>query len=173
MSDSTPKKAHALTGVTALIDTNVGSMTLAFFPDKAPGHVENFVKLAEKGFYDGTVFHRVIKGFMIQGGCPEGTGTGGPGYQIKAEFNDTAHVRGIVSMARSSDPNSAGSQFFICDGEARFLDKQYTAFGKLVSGDDTLTKIASAPVIAQRGEKSKPVEPVKIKKVTVQRAKPA
>lgn len=155
-------------GVTATLDTTAGSMKLEFFPDKAPGHVENFLKLAEKGFYDGTVFHRTIAGFMIQGGCPEGSGTGGPGYKIKAEFNDTPHVRGILSMARSSDPNSAGSQFFICHGDARFLDKQYTAFGKLVDGDDTLEKIATAPTV-RGGENSKPVKPVKINKVTVNR----
>jgi len=155
-------------GVTAKIDTSVGTMTLEFFPEKAPGHVENFVKLAEKGFYDGTVFHRTIPGFMIQGGCPEGTGMGGPGYQIKAEFNDTPHKRGILSMARSSDPNSAGSQFFICHGDAKFLDNQYTAFGQLVDGDDTLDKIATAPC-QPGGEGSKPVEPVKVSKVTIQR----
>lgn len=159
---------HALTGVTATLDTTAGSMKLEFFPDKAPGHVENFVKLAEKGFYNGTVFHRTIPGFMIQGGCPEGSGMGGPGYKIKAEFNDTKHVRGILSMARSSDPNSAGSQFFICHGDASFLDKQYTAFGKLVEGDDTLDKIAKAPTV-RGGENSKPVKPVTINKVTIQR----
>jgi len=159
---------HALTGVTATLDTTAGSMKLEFFPDKAPGHVENFVKLAEKGFYNGTVFHRTIPGFMIQGGCPEGSGMGGPGYKIKAEFNDTKHVRGVLSMARSSDPNSAGSQFFICHGDAGFLDKQYTAFGKLVEGDDTLDKIAKAPTV-RGGENSKPVKPVTISKVTIQR----
>jgi peptidyl-prolyl cis-trans isomerase B (cyclophilin B) len=161
--------AGALRGVTAVIETSLGAMTLEFFPDKAPGHVENFVTLAEKGFYDGTVFHRTIAGFMIQGGCPQGTGTGGPGYQIKAEFNDTPHVKGVLSMARSSDPNSAGSQFFICHGEARFLDRQYTAFGRLVAGEDVLDKIATAPALAQRGEKSKPVNPVKVTKVRVVR----
>jgi peptidyl-prolyl cis-trans isomerase B (cyclophilin B) len=162
----------ALQGVTALVETSAGPMTFEFFPDKAPGHVENFVKLAEKGFYDNTIFHRVIKGFMIQGGCPQGTGTGGPGYQIKAEFNDTKHVKGVVSMARSQDPNSAGSQFFVCHGDAGFLDKQYTAFGKLAdSGESvaTLDKIANAPVVSARGENSKPVTPVKITKVTVTR----
>jgi peptidyl-prolyl cis-trans isomerase B (cyclophilin B) len=159
-------KPNAPAGVTAVLDTTAGSMTLEFFGDKAPGHVDNFVKLAEKGFYDGTVFHRVIKGFMIQGGCPQGTGTGGPGYNIKAEFNDTPHVRGVVSMARASDPNSAGSQFFICHGDARFLDKQYTAFGRLVAGDDVLEKIASAPT-QRGGENSKPVTPVKINKVVI------
>ncbi len=159
---------HALTGVTATLDTTAGSMKLEFFPDKAPGHVENFVKLAEKGFYNGTVFHRTIPGFMIQGGCPEGSGMGGPGYKIKAEFNDTKHVRGVLSMARSQDPNSAGSQFFICHGDASFLDKQYTAFGKLVEGDDTLDKIAKAPT-HKGGENSKPVKPVTINKVTIER----
>ena len=161
-------QGHPLSGVTAVISTTAGDMTLEFLPDKAPGHVENFVKLAEKGFYDGTVFHRTIAGFMIQGGCPQGTGTGGPGYTIKAEFNDTPHVKGVLSMARASDPNSAGSQFFICHGEARFLDKQYTAFGRLTKGSEVLDKIATAPTV-RGGENSKPVKPVKINKVTVQR----
>lgn len=159
-------------GVTARIETTAGTMVVEFLPDKAPGHVDNFVKLAEKGFYDGTKFHRVIKGFMIQGGCPQGTGTGGPGYQIKAEFNDTPHVKGVLSMARSQDPNSAGSQFFVCHGDARFLDRQYTAFGRLVNDNDsvaTLDKIATAPVTSARGENSTPVSPVKITKVTVVR----
>jgi peptidyl-prolyl cis-trans isomerase B (cyclophilin B) len=159
---------QSLAGVTATLDTTAGSMKLEFFPDKAPGHVENFVKLAEKGFYNGTVFHRTIPGFMIQGGCPEGSGMGGPGYKIKAEFNDTKHVRGVLSMARSSDPNSAGSQFFICHGDAGFLDRQYTAFGKLVEGDATLDAIAKAPTV-KGGENSKPVKPVKINKVTIER----
>ena len=155
-------------GTRAVIATSEGEMTIEFFSDKAPGHVENFVKLAKQGFYDGTVFHRVIKGFMIQGGCPEGTGMGGPGYQIKAEFNDVHHGRGVVSMARSSDPNSAGSQFFICHGDAGFLDGQYTAFGRLVDGDATLEKIATAPVRPGRsGERSTPVNPVKVRSVSI------
>ena len=154
---------------TAVLETSLGSMTLEFFPDKAPGHVKNFLELAEKGFYDGTVFHRVIKGFMIQGGCPLGTGTGGPGYQIKAEFNDVHHARGVLSMARSSNPNSAGSQFFICHGDAGFLDRQYTAFGRLIDGEATLDKIAGAPTKAG-GEGSSPQSPVKIQRVTVIRA---
>jgi peptidyl-prolyl cis-trans isomerase B (cyclophilin B) len=137
----------------AIIITTEGEMVVEFWPDVAPGHVENFKKLAQKGFYDGTAFHRVIKGFMIQGGDPltkdagkeRAWGTGGPGYQIKAEFNDKAHVRGVLSMARSNDPHSAGSQFFICHGDPRFLDRQYTAFGKLIKGDDVLEKIATAP----------------------------
>jgi peptidyl-prolyl cis-trans isomerase B (cyclophilin B) len=115
--------------------------------------VENFLKLAREGFYDGTCFHRVIKGFMIQGGDPKTKdpsreaewGTGDPGYKIKAEFNDRSHVRGVISMARSQHPDSAGSQFFICHGDAKFLDRQYTAFGKLLKGDEVLEKIATTP----------------------------
>jgi len=136
---------------TAVIKTTEGEMVLEFWPEVAPGHVENFKKLAKQGFYDGTCFHRVIKGFMIQGGDPltkdesakSRWGMGGPGYQIKAEFNDQPHTRGVLSMARSNDPNSAGSQFFICHGDPRFLDRQYTAFGKLIKGDDVLEKIAT------------------------------
>ena len=140
-------------------------MVIEFWPDAAPKTVENFKTLAQKGFYDGTCFHRIIKGFMIQGGDPltkdpaaeNRWGTGGPGYQIKAEFNDRSHQRGVISMARSANPNSAGSQFFICDGDASFLDRQYTAFGKLIEGGDVLTKIASTPVGASgSGEQSKP-----------------
>ncbi len=159
-----------LSNVTAVLETTEGTMKLEFFADKAPGHVQNFVKLAEDGFYNGTKFHRVIKGFMIQGGCPKGTGTGGPGYTIDAEFNDTAHTKGILSMARSSDPNSAGSQFFICHGEAAFLNGEYTAFGQLVEGEDTLDKIATAKVERGiSGEESTPVAPVVVNKVTIQR----
>jgi peptidyl-prolyl cis-trans isomerase B (cyclophilin B) len=137
----------------AVIKTSEGEMVAEFWPDVAPKTVENFKTLAKKGFYDGTAFHRVIKGFMIQGGDPktkdpalEGEwGTGGPGYSVNAEFNDKPHVRGVLSMARSQDPNSAGSQFFICHGDPRFLDHQYTAFGKLIKGDDVLEKIATTP----------------------------
>ncbi len=157
-----------LEGITAVLETSEGSMTLEFFADKAPGHVGNFVELAEKGFYDGTVFHRIIPGFMIQGGCPLGTGTGGPGYNIDAEFNDVHHERGILSMARAQDPNSAGSQFFVCHGDAGFLDGQYTAFGRMISGDETLDKIVGAPT-QPGGEGSKPVSPVKVSKVTINR----
>jgi peptidyl-prolyl cis-trans isomerase B (cyclophilin B) len=138
----------------AIIDTKFGEIELELFADKAPGHVKNFLDLARKGFYDGTTFHRVIPGFMIQGGDPntKGTkapraqhGTGGPGYTIKAEFNDTEHKRGVVSMARASDPNSAGCQFFVCVADARFLDRQYTAFGKVVRGLEAADKIVNAP----------------------------
>ena len=114
-----------------VLKTNAGEIKLDLRPDKAPGHCKNMIGLAKAGFYDGVIFHRVIKGFMVQGGDPTGTGTGGPGYQIDAEFNDLKHEPGVLSMARSSDPNSAGSQFFIClPGDTAFLDGQYTAFGK-------------------------------------------
>lgn len=155
----------------AIIKTSEGEMILEFWPDVAPGHVENFKKLAQTGFYDGTCFHRVIKNFMIQGGDPNtkdeakqrSWGTGGPGHQIKAEFNDKAHVRGVLSMARSSDPNSAGSQFFICHADSRFLDKQYTAFGMLIKGDDVLEKIATTKTApGDRPLKRMHVESVKI-----------
>ncbi len=155
---------------TATINTSVGAMKFSFFPDKAPKHVENFLSLAEKGFYDGTIFHRVLLDFMIQGGCPNGDGRGGPGHHVDAEFNDTKHVKGILSMARAADPNSAGSQFFVCHGDASFLNGQYTAFGELTEGEDTLDMIASAKVKGGAGgENSSPVEPVKVDKVTVER----
>ena len=143
------------------LKTSAGEMVVEFFDDKAPKHVANFIKLASEGFYDGTVFHRTIPGFMIQGGCPDGTGMGGPGWSVDAEFNDTPHTRGVLSMARSQDPNSAGSQFFICHGDAAFLDGQYTAFGRLVSGDEALDAIANAPT-NPGGEGSSPVAPIKI-----------
>jgi len=137
----------------AVINTVEGTMVLEFWPDVAPKHVENFKKLAKEGFYDGTAFHRVIKKFMIQGGDPltkddsqqARWGTGGPGWKVAAEFNKKSHVRGVLSAARSQDPNSAGSQFFICHDQATFLDGQYTAFGKLIKGDEVLEKINSTP----------------------------
>lgn len=128
-----------------------GDIVLKFFPDVAPGHVENFCKLARENFYNGTTFHRVIPGFMIQGGDPNSKsqdrskhGMGGPGYQINAEFNKTPHRRGVVSMARAQDPNSAGSQFFICVADANFLDGQYTAFGEVVTGLDVVDRVVGA-----------------------------
>lgn len=136
----------------AIIETKFGNMELKFFPDVAPNHVNNFIELAKKGFYDGTTFHRVIPGFMIQGGDPNSKdpdksrhGMGGPGYTVKAEFNATPHKRGTLSMARSGHPDSAGSQFFICVADARFLDRQYTAFGEVVSGMEVADKIVSQP----------------------------
>jgi len=155
----------------AVIKTSEGTMVAEFWPDVAPKTVENFKTLAKKGFYDGTCFHRVIKGFMIQGGDPLTKdaskeamwGTGDPGYKVKAEFNDKPHVRGVLSMARSQDPDSAGSQFFICHGDPRFLDRQYTAFGKLIKGDDVLEKIATTPTHPpDRPNKKVEVESIKI-----------
>jgi len=148
----------------AVIETNMGTIKFKFLKDKAPKTCENFIKLTEKGFYDGTIFHRVIPNFMIQGGDPEGTGTGGPGYHIKAEFNDTKHVPGIVSMARSMDPDSAGSQFFICVAAVPHLDGQYTAFGKVIEGYDVVEKISKVKTLPG----DKPVEPVIMKKVTIE-----
>ena len=158
----------------AVIKTSYGEMTVAFWPDVAPKTVENFKKLAREGFYNGTAFHRVIKGFMFQGGCPntrEGAtgipGTGSPGYKLKAEFNAKPHVRGVLSMARSAHPDSAGSQFFICHAAARFLDKQYTAFGEVVKGLDVLDQIANVPCSASGGEKSTPIERIAVETVVI------
>jgi peptidyl-prolyl cis-trans isomerase B (cyclophilin B) len=159
-------------GAKAVLHTSAGKIELEFLDDKAPNHVNNFLELAEKGFYDGTIFHRVIPGFMIQGGCPEGSGRGGPGYQVDAEFNDVHHERGVLSMARSQDPNSAGSQFFICHGDAAFLDNQYTAFGRMTAGDEALDAIAGAPC-QKGGEGSRPVDPVRVERVEVIRTKAA
>lgn len=155
----------------AVIKTTEGEMVIEFWPDVAPKTVENFKTLAKKGFYDGTCFHRVIKGFMIQGGDPNTKdpakeaqwGMGDPGYKIKAEFNSRSHERGVISMARSNDPDSAGSQFFICHGAPSFLDGKYTAFGKLIKGDDVLEKIATTPTHPQdRPDKRMGVESIKI-----------
>jgi peptidyl-prolyl cis-trans isomerase B (cyclophilin B) len=137
----------------AIIDTKFGSIEIRFLPDKAPKHVENFTTLAKSGFYDKTIFHRVIPDFMIQGGDPNTKdekdtsryGTGGPGHQVKAEFNDRLHVRGVVSMARSQDPDSAGSQFFIVVKDAPYLNGKYTVFGEVVQGMEVADKIVSQP----------------------------
>ena len=137
----------------AVIETKFGNITLKFYADVAPGHVKNFLDLAKQGVYDNTVFHRVIPGFMIQGGDPTSKdpakrrayGTGGPGYSIKAEFNAKPHKRGVLSMARSQSPDSAGSQFFICVKDSNFLDRQYTAFGEVESGIEVVDKIVSQP----------------------------
>jgi peptidyl-prolyl cis-trans isomerase B (cyclophilin B) len=154
----------------AVIETTHGTIKLEFFEDKAPGHVKNFKDLANKNFYDGTTFHRVIPGFMIQGGDPNSKsdnrsshGTGGPGHTIDAEFNDTKHERGVLSMARSQDPNSAGSQFFICVKDANFLDGQYTAFGKVIEGMDVADKIVNEP----RDSNDNPEEKMEMKSVTI------
>jgi peptidyl-prolyl cis-trans isomerase B (cyclophilin B) len=152
----------------AVIETRFGEIELEFLLDKAPGHVKNFLDLARSGFYNGTTFHRVIPGFMIQGGCPNtkdargsrsSHGTGGPGHTVKAEFNDTAHKRGVLSMARAQDPNSAGCQFFICVADSPFLDRQYTAFGRVVKGMEVADKVVSAP----RDSRDNPNERIEMK----------
>jgi peptidyl-prolyl cis-trans isomerase B (cyclophilin B) len=148
----TKEEIKKMSGTKAVIETKFGNITLKFFPDVAPGHVKNFIDLAQKGFYDGTTFHRVIPGFMIQGGDPNSKdpnkskhGQGGPGYTIKAEFNDKPHKRGTLSMARAGHPDSAGSQFFLCVKDSPFLDKQYTVFGEVESGIEVVDKIVSQP----------------------------
>ncbi len=171
------KVARDYANTIATLQTDMGDIQIKFFYDKAPKHVENFVDLAASGFYDGTLFHRVIPGFMIQGGDPNTKkpedpahpyGTGGNGNNhVKAEFNDISHKRGIVSMARSSDPNSASSQFFIVVKDSTFLDGQYSAFGEVISGMDAADKIAAVP----RGANDRPNQPVHIKKVLLSQAK--
>jgi peptidyl-prolyl cis-trans isomerase B (cyclophilin B) len=160
----------------AVITTSEGEMVAEFWPDVAPATVENFKKLAKDGFYDGTAFHRIVKGFMIQGGDPltkdiskeSRWGTGDPGYKIKAEFNDKLHEKGVLSMARSADPNSAGSQFFVMLGREPHLDKQYTAFGKLIKGEDVLTKIGETPVtMSAGGENSKPTKRIQVDSIKI------
>ena len=160
----------ALAGEIAVIETTLGNIELEFLEDVAPGHTKNFKDLANKGFYDGTIFHRVIPGFMIQGGDPNSKsedrsahGTGGPGYTIKAEFNDTPHDRGVLSMARSQDPNSAGSQFFIVVKDAHFLDGKYTAFGRVLSGMDVADKIVDSP----RDARDNPNDRIEMKSVKI------
>lgn len=139
----------------ARISTPKGEMVFSFYPDEAPQHCAAFIKLAEAGFYDGTAFHRVEPGFVIQGGDPQGDGTGGPGYNLKAEFNERPHVRGTVAMARASSPDSAGSQFYICLDDARFLDKQYTVFGQLTDGFETLDAIRRGDKMTKVGIEAK------------------
>jgi peptidyl-prolyl cis-trans isomerase B (cyclophilin B) len=160
----------------AVIKTSEGEMVAEFWSDVAPKTVENFKKLATSGFYDGTAFHRIVKGFMIQGGDPltkdlaneARYGTGDPGYKIKAEFNKKSHERGVLSMARSSDPDSAGSQFFICLANVSRLDNQYTTFGKVIKGDDVLEKIGDTPVtMSSSGEKSKPTKRVTVESIKI------
>jgi peptidyl-prolyl cis-trans isomerase B (cyclophilin B) len=159
----------------AVIKTSKGEITVEFWDDVAPKTVANFKKLAKEGFYNGTAFHRIIKGFMIQGGDPntkdpskEGVyGMGDPGYKIKAEFNEKKHERGVLSMARSMDPDSAGSQFFICLDPAPFLDRQYTGFGRVVKGEDVLLKIGDTPVASNGRERSKPTERVTVENVKI------
>lgn len=159
----------------AEVHTTAGEIDLRFFPDKAPNHVRNFIDLAEKGFYNGTKFHRVIPGFMIQGGDPNTIsgdpatwGTGGSGKYVQAEFNDTHHKRGIVSMARAADPNSASSQFFVCVADSSFLDRQYSVFAEVTKG----MEVADTIVNAARGAQDRPNKPVSIEKVVIRDASP-
>ncbi len=154
----------------ATIETRFGNIVFKLLPDIAPETVRNFESLAQSGFYDGTLFHRVIPGFMIQGGDPNTKtpdksrwGMGGPGYTIKAEFNSRSHLRGIVSMARAMDPDSAGSQFFIVTTDSTFLDRQYTVFGEVIEGMDVADKIVSLP----RDESDCPLQEAKMQKVTL------
>ena len=147
------------------LNTNLGRILLDLLPDVAPGHCGNMIGLTKIGFYNSLSFHRIIGGFMIQGGCPEGTGTGGPGYNINAEFNDTPHVEGVLSMARSASPNSAGSQFFICLGAHTHLDNQYTAFGR--TADEASLEVVKKIGAVQTGPQDRPVEPVIIESANV------
>ncbi len=172
-----PKKTEtASANEVAVIKTSMGDMVVEFWSDVAPKTVENFKKLAKSGFYDGTAFHRIIKGFMIQGGDPKTKdlnkedeyGTGDPGYKIKAEFNSRKHVRGVLSMARSMDPDSAGSQFFVMLDAAPHLDNKYTGFGKLIKGEDVLAKIGETPVTRSRtGEPSKPKQRIEVQSIKI------
>lgn len=148
----------------ATIDTSLGTIKAELFPKIAPKTVNSFVFLAKEGFYEGVIFHRVIPGFMIQGGDPTGTGSGGPGYNVPAEFNEMKHERGVLSMARASDPDSAGSQFFIMHAKSPHLDGQYTAFGKVTQGLDVVDKIVNLPTDAR----DRPVEPPTIKSVKIE-----
>jgi cyclophilin family peptidyl-prolyl cis-trans isomerase len=157
----------------AELHTSAGEIDIRFFPDVAPNHVKNFIDLAEKGFYNGIKFHRVIPGFMIQGGDPntisgrpETWGAGGSPHKLKAEFNSVHHARGIVSAARTSDPNSASSQFFICVADASYLDRQYTVFGQVTKGMDVVDKIVNAP----KGENDRPLNPTTIESVKIRAA---
>ncbi|MBX3119564.1 MAG: peptidylprolyl isomerase [Fimbriimonadaceae bacterium] len=170
---ATPKDGEEV----AIVETDEGRIVLGFLRDKAPKHVENFIKLAKKGYYDGTKFHRVMSGFMIQGGDPNTKngdpstwGTGGPSERVNAEFNDVEHKRGILSMARGPEANSAGSQFFIMHGENANLNGQYSAFGYVIEGMDTVDKIAEAAVTrSPSGENSVPVNPVTLKSAKIEK----
>lgn len=148
-------------------ETSEGDILVEVWPEVAPNHAENFVKLSKEGFYDNLNFHRILPDFVIQGGCPDGTGMGGPGYNIDAEFNDTKHDKGVLSMARSGHPDSAGSQFFICLGRehCQHLDNQYTAFGQVIEGLDTVDAIAATPLKDRSA--GTPQNPPTINKATV------
>ena len=168
----TPEEIKKMSETKAVIETKFGNIELKFFPEAAPGHVSNFLELAKKGFYDGTTFHRVIPGFMIQGGDPNTKspdrsqhGMGGPGYTIKAEFSEKPHKKGILSMARAQDPNSAGSQFFICVAKASSLDGKYSVFGEVTSGIEVVDQIVSQP----RDKKDNPNDRIEMKVKVVEK----
>ncbi len=168
------EELRTMAKTTAVIETSMGNIELKFYPDVAPNHVSNFITLAKKGFYDGTIFHRVIPGFVIQGGDPNTKGpnramygTGGPGYTVKAEFNARPHLRGTLSMARSQNPDSAGSQFYICVAPLPQLDGNYTVFGEVTSGMDVVDKIVNAP----RDGRDNPLQRIEMKVKVIEPAK--
>jgi cyclophilin family peptidyl-prolyl cis-trans isomerase len=168
----TPEEIKKMSETKAVIETKFGNIELKFFPEAAPGHVSNFLELAKKGFYDGTTFHRIIPGFMIQGGDPNTKspdrsqhGMGGPGYTIKAEFSEKPHKKGILSMARAQDPNSAGSQFFICVAKASSLDGKYSVFGEVALGIEVVDQIVSQP----RDKKDNPNDRIEMKVKVVEK----
>ncbi len=170
----TKEDIKSMSETRAIIETKFGNIELKFFPEVAPNHVKNFIELGKKGFYDGTTFHRVIPGFMIQGGDPNSKnpdrslhGMGGPGYTLKAEFNEKPHKRGTLSMARASHPDSAGSQFFICVADSFFLDKKYTVFGEVISGMDVVDKIVNQP----RDNRDNPLERIEMKVKIIEKNK--
>lgn len=170
----TKEDIKSMSETKAIIETKFGNIELKFFPEVAPNHVKNFIDLGKKGFYDGTTFHRVIPGFMIQGGDPNSKnpdrslhGMGGPGYTLKAEFNEKPHKRGTLSMARASHPDSAGSQFFICVADSFFLDKKYTVFGEVISGMDVVDKIVNQP----RDNRDNPLERIEMKVKIIEKNK--
>jgi peptidyl-prolyl cis-trans isomerase B (cyclophilin B) len=151
----------------AVIETDFGKIVFRFYFSDAPKHCENFITLAKKGFYNNLTFHRIVRGFVIQGGCPKGDGTGDPGYKIKAEFNSRKHVLGAVAMARAQDPDSAGCQFYICLTDQPNLDGKYTVFGQVIEGIDVVKKIGEVPV----GRNDRPNTPVVMKKITIEERK--
>ena len=159
--------ADDMSKMVAVIETTQGVIKFKFFPKEAPNHCRNFIKLARSGFYNNLIFHRVIKGFMIQGGDPTGNGTGGPGWRVNAEFSNLPHLKGTVSMARSNDPNSAGSQFFICLDRQSFLDGQYTAFGQVTEGQSVVDAIGALPT----NPGDRPVQDAVMKKVYIELGK--
>jgi len=156
----------------AVIETNQGTIKFKCFPRQAPNHCRNFIKLAQTGFYNGLIFHRVIPGFMIQGGDPNGNGSGGPGWSVNAEFSDLPHLKGTVSMARRADPNSAGSQFFICLEPRPDLNGRYTVFGQVIQGQEVVDKIGATATTGPNGNPpDRPLEPQVMKSVYLEEIK--